>query len=193
MLINDLTHWLSVCVKSRLWLVWNGHVSQLQLWNVPTSNPFDHYQNPRTTVKAIRNKHVHVLRQNNELIKCDAIRSFPQEKVKAVFDNLIQLEHLNIVKFHKYWTDVKENRVRVGDLFFSPKTFWIPVRSGDCHELYADTQLFTWLFPPQVIFITEYMSSGSLKQFLKKTKKNHKTMNEKVWKCSCNSYISSDC
>lgn len=32
----------------------------------------------------------------------------------------------------------------------------------------------------QVIFITEYMSSGSLKQFLKKTKKNHKTMNEKV-------------
>lgn len=32
----------------------------------------------------------------------------------------------------------------------------------------------------QVIFITEYMSSGSLKQFLKKTKKNHKTMNAKV-------------
>lgn len=37
----------------------------------------------------------------------------PQEKVKAVFDNLIQLEHLNIVKFHKYWADVKENRARV--------------------------------------------------------------------------------
>lgn len=36
-----------------------------------------------------------------------------QEKVKAVFDNLIQLEHLNIVKFHKYWADVKENRARV--------------------------------------------------------------------------------
>lgn len=32
-----------------------------------------------------------------------------------------------------------------------------------------------------MIFITEYMSSGSLKQFLKKTKKNHKTMNEKVY------------
>uniref|UniRef100_A0A674IJ70 Nuclear receptor binding protein 1 n=1 Tax=Terrapene triunguis TaxID=2587831 RepID=A0A674IJ70_9SAUR len=69
-----------------------------------------------------------------------------EEKVKAVFDNLIQLEHLNIVKFHKYWADVKENKARV-------------------------------------IFITEYMSSGSLKQFLKKTKKNHKTMNEKLW-CS---------
>uniref|UniRef100_A0A8C5WPF5 Nuclear receptor binding protein 1 n=1 Tax=Laticauda laticaudata TaxID=8630 RepID=A0A8C5WPF5_LATLA len=48
-----------------------------------------------------------------------------EEKVKAVFDNLIQLEHLNIVKFHKYWADVKENKARV-------------------------------------IFITEYMSSGSL-------------------------------
>uniref|UniRef100_A0A8C3N4G6 Nuclear receptor-binding protein n=1 Tax=Geospiza parvula TaxID=87175 RepID=A0A8C3N4G6_GEOPR len=66
-----------------------------------------------------------------------------EEKVKAVFDNLIQLDHLNIVKFHKYWADVKENKARV-------------------------------------IFITEYMSSGSLKQFLKKTKKNHKTMNEKA-------------
>lgn len=41
------------------------------------------------------------------------ILSYPQEKVKAVFDNLIQLEHLNIVKFHKYWADVKENRARV--------------------------------------------------------------------------------
>uniref|UniRef100_A0A8C7XY89 Nuclear receptor binding protein 1 n=1 Tax=Oryzias sinensis TaxID=183150 RepID=A0A8C7XY89_9TELE len=66
-----------------------------------------------------------------------------QEKVKAVFDNLIHLEHANIVKFHKYWADIKDSRARV-------------------------------------IFITEYMSSGSLKQFLKKTKKNHKTMNEKV-------------
>uniref|UniRef100_A0A8D3B957 Nuclear receptor-binding protein n=1 Tax=Scophthalmus maximus TaxID=52904 RepID=A0A8D3B957_SCOMX len=35
-----------------------------------------------------------------------------EEKVRAVFDNLIQLEHLNIVKFHKYWADVKENRAR---------------------------------------------------------------------------------
>eukprot|EP00061_Rhincodon_typus_P017975 g46938.t1 len=35
-----------------------------------------------------------------------------EDKVKAVFDNLIQLEHLNIVKFHKYWADVKENKAR---------------------------------------------------------------------------------
>uniref|UniRef100_A0A667ZJA8 Nuclear receptor-binding protein n=1 Tax=Myripristis murdjan TaxID=586833 RepID=A0A667ZJA8_9TELE len=76
-----------------------------------------------------------------------------EEKVKAVFDNLIQLEHPNIVKFHKYWADTKENRARV-------------------------------------IFITEYMSSGSLKQFLKKTKKNHKTMNEKAWKRWCTQILS---
>ena len=30
-----------------------------------------------------------------------------------MFDNLIQLEHLNIVKFHKYWADIKENKARV--------------------------------------------------------------------------------
>ncbi|KAI7799452.1 nuclear receptor-binding protein [Triplophysa rosa] len=80
-----------------------------------------------------------------------------EEKVKTVFDNLIQLEHLNIVKFHKYWADVKENRARV-------------------------------------IFITEYMSSGSLKQFLKKTKKNHKTMNEKrIIVSTVNDFLQSWC
>lgn len=79
-----------------------------------------------------------------------------EEKVKAVFDSLIHLEHANIVKFHKYWADTKENRARV-------------------------------------IFITEYMSSGSLKQFLKKTKKNHKTMNEKAWKRWCTQILSALC
>ncbi|KAM9861182.1 nuclear receptor-binding protein-like isoform 1-T1 [Aulostomus maculatus] len=76
-----------------------------------------------------------------------------EEKVKTVFDSLMHLEHANIVKFHKHWTDTKENRARV-------------------------------------IFITEYMSSGSLKQFLKKTKKNHKTMNEKAWKRWCTQILS---
>ncbi|XP_077376023.1 nuclear receptor-binding protein-like isoform X2 [Festucalex cinctus] len=79
-----------------------------------------------------------------------------EEKVKAVFDNLMHLEHANIVKFHKYWIDTKENRARV-------------------------------------IFITEYMSSGSLKQFLKKTKKNHKAMNEKAWKRWCTQILSALC
>lgn len=83
----------------------------------------------------------------------------------------MQVEHPNIVKFHKYWLDMKETQARVRSRVFSFPT---------C------TTVWSWLissfsiFDSQVIFITEYMSSGSLKQFLKKTKKNHKTMNVKV-------------
>uniref|UniRef100_H2ZYL0 Nuclear receptor binding protein 2 n=1 Tax=Latimeria chalumnae TaxID=7897 RepID=H2ZYL0_LATCH len=73
-----------------------------------------------------------------------------EEKIVTMFDNLIQVEHPNIVKFHKYWLDVRESRARV-------------------------------------IFITEYMCSGSLKQFLKKTKK---TMNQKAWKRWCTQILS---
>uniref|UniRef100_A0A8D3C381 Nuclear receptor binding protein 2 n=1 Tax=Scophthalmus maximus TaxID=52904 RepID=A0A8D3C381_SCOMX len=76
-----------------------------------------------------------------------------EEKIKEMFENLMQVEHPNIVKFHKYWLDMKESQARV-------------------------------------IFITEYMSSGSLKQFLKKTKKNHKTMNVKAWKRWCTQILS---
>ena len=46
------------------------------------------------------------------------------------------------------------------------------------HKFWTDARSET----PRVIFITEYMTSGSLKQFLKKTRKsNYKTLNEKVW------------
>ncbi|KAJ8032986.1 Nuclear receptor-binding protein [Holothuria leucospilota] len=68
-----------------------------------------------------------------------------EEKIKVVFDNLIQLDHPNIVKFYKYWADTKSEK-------------------------------------PRVIFITEYMSSGSLKQFLKKVKKDMHYIQEKSWK-----------
>ncbi|XP_078085599.1 nuclear receptor-binding protein 2-like [Mustelus asterias] len=42
----------------------------------------------------------------------------------------------------------------------------------------------------KVIFITEYMSSGSLKQFVKKTKTNDKTMHEKAWRRWCTQILS---
>ena len=58
-----------------------------------------------------------------------------EEIISDVFDRLIQLEHPNIVKLHKYW-------------------------------IHKDADM------PRVIFITEYMSSGSLKQFLRKTKRH---------------------
>uniref|UniRef100_A0A452SJG6 Serine-threonine/tyrosine-protein kinase catalytic domain-containing protein n=1 Tax=Ursus americanus TaxID=9643 RepID=A0A452SJG6_URSAM len=67
-----------------------------------------------------------------------------EEKIQTMFEQLVLVDHPNIVKLHKYWLDASEARARV-------------------------------------IFITEYVSSGSLKQFLKKTKKNHKAMNARVW------------
>ncbi|PIO53458.1 hypothetical protein TELCIR_25207, partial [Teladorsagia circumcincta] len=57
------------------------------------------------------------------------------EKINAVFDNLTQLVHTNLVKFHKYWTDAKSEK-------------------------------------PRIIFITEYMSSGSMSLFLQRTRKS---------------------
>lgn len=35
-----------------------------------------------------------------------------------MFENLMQVEHPNIVKFHKYWLDMKESQARVRDSFF---------------------------------------------------------------------------
>ncbi|KAK0043963.1 nuclear receptor-binding protein-like isoform X1, partial [Biomphalaria pfeifferi] len=76
-----------------------------------------------------------------------------QDKIRQTFDNLCQLDHPNIIKFHKFWTDVKNDK-------------------------------------PRVIFISEYMSSGNLKQFLKKTKKNNKTFQLKAWKRWCTQILS---
>lgn len=36
-----------------------------------------------------------------------------EEKIQLVFENLTQLEHPNIVKFHKYWTDTHNEKPRV--------------------------------------------------------------------------------
>ncbi|XP_029779525.1 nuclear receptor-binding protein 2 isoform X1 [Suricata suricatta] len=76
-----------------------------------------------------------------------------EEKIQTMFEQLVLVDHPNIVKLHKYWLDALEARARV-------------------------------------IFITEYVSSGSLKQFLKKTKKNHKAMNARAWKRWCTQILS---
>ncbi|KAI5720548.1 hypothetical protein M8J77_008451 [Diaphorina citri] len=76
-----------------------------------------------------------------------------EEKIQQVFENLTQLEHPNIVKFHRYWTDTHNDK-------------------------------------PRVIFITEYMSSGSLKQFLKRTKRNVKKLPLSAWKRWCSQILS---
>lgn len=76
-----------------------------------------------------------------------------EEKIQQVFENLTQLEHPNIVKFHRYWTDTHNDK-------------------------------------PRVIFITEYMSSGSLKQFLKRTKRNVKRLPLQAWRRWCTQILS---
>jgi len=82
-----------------------------------------------------------------------------EEGFKRIFENLTQLDHPNIVKFHKYWVDLKEDH-------------------------------------PRLIFIAEYMTSGSLRQFLKKTKPNIKSSSKsfnvklKGWKRWCKQILS---
>lgn len=76
-----------------------------------------------------------------------------EDKIQLVFDSLTQLEHPNIVKFHRYWTDTHNDK-------------------------------------PRVIFITEYMSSGSLKQFLRRTKRNLKKLPLQSWKRWCTQILS---
>lgn len=76
-----------------------------------------------------------------------------EEKIQLIFENLTQLEHPNIVKFHRYWTDTHNDK-------------------------------------PRVIFITEYMSSGSLKQFLKRTKRNVKRLSLQAWRRWCTQILS---
>lgn len=77
------------------------------------------------------------------------LRSSQDEvKIDLVFENLISLNHPNIVKFHKYWRD-KNKKL------------------------------------PRIIFITEYMSSGSLKQFLRRAKRTNQPIKKSTWKRWC--------
>jgi len=84
-----------------------------------------------------------------------------EDKLKSVFEVLTLIDHPNIVKFHKYWTD-----------------------HGKVNEKTKQTS------KPRVILITEFMSSGSLKQFLKKTKKNSRKIPLQSWKRWCSQILS---
>ncbi|XP_055839804.1 nuclear receptor-binding protein homolog isoform X1 [Episyrphus balteatus] len=74
-------------------------------------------------------------------------------QMRQIFESLLHLDHENIVKFHRYWTDMKSDK-------------------------------------PRVIFITEYMSSGSLKQFLKLTKRKAKRLPLQAWRRWCTQILS---
>lgn len=83
--------------------------------------------------------------------KFSSVKKFKaqEENMKNVFEALTLIDHPNIVKFHKYWTDIVDGK------------------------------------EPRLIFITEYMSSGSLKQFLKTTKRNNRKVQLQSWKRWC--------
>uniref|UniRef100_A0A914XVD1 Protein kinase domain-containing protein n=1 Tax=Panagrolaimus superbus TaxID=310955 RepID=A0A914XVD1_9BILA len=68
-----------------------------------------------------------------------------EEKIRTVFDNLMQLDHVNLVKFHDWWADTKPEK-------------------------------------PRIIFVTEYMSSGSMSKFLQRAKTSETLSNIRMWK-----------
>lgn len=71
-----------------------------------------------------------------------------EERLRRSFDHLQQLDHPNIMKVHRHWTDMYNEK-------------------------------------PRIVFITEYMSSGSLKQCLRRIKKNVKRLAMPTWKRWC--------
>lgn len=60
----------------------------------------------------------------------------------------------------------------------------------NCNIIYKSSITLCFFFILQVIFITEYMSSGSLKQFLKRTKRNVKKLPLQAWKRWCTQILS---
>ncbi|CAF1022694.1 unnamed protein product [Rotaria sp. Silwood1] len=87
---------------------------------------------------------------NEVLFSERKITDIQHNKVSEVFNKLIDLHHMNIVKFHDYWQDRTKNDDR-----------------------------------PRVVFITEYMSSGSLKTFLRKTKRTKQNLSKNSWRRWC--------
>ncbi|TNN60518.1 Nuclear receptor-binding protein 2 [Liparis tanakae] len=98
---------------------WQKRKEQVSQGNVPGVESASLAMDTEEGVEVVWNE---VLFSDKKVFKAQ------EETIKEMFENLMQVEHPNIVKFHKYWLDMKESQAR----------------------------------------------------FLKKTKKNHKTMNVKV-------------
>lgn len=71
-----------------------------------------------------------------------------QERIREMFENLMQVEHPNIVKFHKYWLDMRESRARV-----SLKTHLIKTNASVNFALNSDIHVF-FLFVPHRWFLS---------------------------------------
>lgn len=76
------------------------------------------------------------------------------------------LQHQNIVMFHDFWHDKVGQQDRVSHCI--SWDCWFAGVSGPWWSCWSDTA------GEQLVFITEYITSGSLLQFLNKTKKTKK-------------------
>lgn len=70
-----------------------------------------------------------------------------QERIREMFENLMQVEHPNIVKFHKYWLDMRESRARV-----RLKTHLLKTNASVNFALNSDIHVF-FLFVPRRWFL----------------------------------------
>ena len=110
-----------------------------------------------------------------------------EDKLKNVFEALTLIDHPNIVKFHRFWTDNGTSNEKSGQKE-PPRVscFKLHSQSQCLHRLNA----YIIFIPFQLVFITEYMSSGSLKQFLRKTKRHHRKIQIQSWKRWCTQILS---
>ena len=162
-----------------------------------------------------------------------------EQKLKNVFEALTLIDHPNIVRFHRYWTDPgTESPVVV--VVSSSSTTTTTTTAADSSPSTETPPSTTMATPtaastattttttatatsttstttstttappastsnsgpsatadkppekklPRLIFITEYMSSGSLKQFLRRTKKNNRKIQLQSWKRWCTQILS---
>lgn len=84
---------------------------------------------------------------------------------------------------------ISKANLKVGYCVFSAGSP-VPIPSIYCVQFSLELVLTPWTVFVQVIFITEYMSSGSLKQFLKRTKRNVKKLPLQAWKRWCSQILS---
>ena len=131
-----------------------------------------------------------------------------EENMKNVFEALTTIDHPNIVKFHKYWIDYgpeKDTKVENGKESNEGVVVGAEGQSSiettvdgkseaktssenmavERMDSKIDKDIGGKKYEPRLIFITEYMSSGSLKQFLRKTKKNNRRVQVQSWKRWC--------
>ena len=85
-----------------------------------------------------------------------------EDTICDIFDHLSQLNHPNIAKIHKFWIRKPDDS---------------SIDSGQPNSLQptsANNRTTNPINFPRICIITEYTSSGTLKHFLQKTKKQMK-------------------